>query len=247
MATGASDQRPAAGDGDVGDAYARPAVTVDVVVLTLAAGRLQVLLIERGAEPFVGRPALPGGFLRVGDGDKGGESLDEAAARELLEETGLSADSVLLEQLGVFGAPGRDPRGRTITVAFIALVRPELAAFVRGGSDAAAAAFVDVDDAKDLAFDHDLILCRALERLRDDVKRGAPVAFHLAPDPFTIRELQDVHEALLHEPGAPPVAQGAGAFRKRFDRLLEEGKVERVEGKRVTGKRPAMVFRAVVV
>ena len=116
---------------------------------------------------------------------------------------------------------------------------------MKSGTDAAAAAFVCVDDARGLAFDHDVILQAALERLRDDVKRGAPVAFHLAPDPFTIRELQEVHEALLHSPGAK--SGGAGPFRKRFDRLLEERKVERVEGKRVTSKRPAMVFRAVLL
>ena len=217
---------------------ARPAVTVDVVVLTLRDQRLHVLLIERGAPPFLGQWALPGGFLHVGDGDVGGESLDEAAARELVEETGLAPDSVLLEQFAVFGAPGRDPRGRTISVAFYALVRPELAAFVKSGTDAAAAAFVAVDDAAGLAFDHDAILAAARARLRDDVKRGAALAFHLAPDPFTIRELQDVHEALLQQ------RFGDGPFRKRFDRLLEEGKVVRAEGKRVTGKRPAMVFRA---
>ncbi|MDP2340871.1 MAG: NUDIX domain-containing protein [Deltaproteobacteria bacterium] len=219
-------------------AVPRPAVAVDIVVLTLRAARLHVLLIERGAQPFLGQWALPGGFLHVGEGDQGGESLDEAAVRELAEETGLAADSVMLEQFAVFGAPGRDPRGRTITVAFFALVRPELAGFVKGGTDAAAAAFVAVDDATGLAFDHDLILRAALERLRDDVKGGAPVAFALAPEPFTIRELQDVHEALLQQ------RFGDGPFRKRFDRLLEEKKVERVEGKRVTTRRPAMVFRA---
>ena len=227
--------------GEHSDYGPRPAVTVDVVVLTLRAGLLHVLLIERGGRPFLGQWALPGGFLHVGEGDVGGESLDEAAARELAEETGLAPESVLLEQFAVFGTPGRDPRGRTISVAFFALVRPELASFVKSGTDAAAAAFVPVDDAAGLAFDHDSILQAALLRLRADVKRGAPVAFHLAPDVFTIRELQDVHEALLQQRG------GAGPFRKRFERLLQEHKVERVEGKRVTGRRPAMVFQAVLV
>ena len=216
----------------------RPAVAVDIVVLTLRSKKLQVLLIERGAAPFVGQWALPGGFVHVGDDDAGGESLDEAAVRELAEETSLAAKSVLLAQFAVFGAPLRDPRGRTISVAFFALVRPELAAFTKGGTDAAAAAFVDVDHVFGLAFDHDLILRGALDHLRDEVKRGAPVAFALAPDPFTIRELKDVHEALLQQ------RFGEGPFRKRFDRLLEERTVERVEGKRVTTKRPAAVFRA---
>lgn len=200
-----------------------------------------MLLIERGAPPFLGQRALPGGFVHVGAGDVGGESLDDAAARELREETGLRPESVLLEQFGVFGAPGRDPRGRTITVAFFALVRPELAAFVKGGSDAAAAAFVDVADVvtrPGLAFDHDAILAAALAHLKGAVQRGEAVAFHLVPQVFTIKELQHVHEVLLQQ------RFGDGPFRKRFDRLIDAGKVEKVDGKRVTGKRPAMVFRA---
>ncbi len=230
------------------EAIPRPSVTVDVVVLTIRGGRLQVLLIERGGEPFLGCWALPGGFVHVGAGDVGGESLDEAAARELREETGLPDDSLLVEQLAVFGTPARDPRGRTITVAFFALVRPELAGFVKGGTDAAAAAFVDVDAVlgdrsereaeRGLAFDHDAILRAALLHLKGAVQRGEPQAFHLVPKVFTIRELQEVHEVLLQQ------RFGAGPFRKRFDRLLDEGKVERAEGKRVTAKRPAMVFRA---
>lgn len=218
----------------------RPAVTVDIVVLTIRDGRLQVLLIERGRPPFQGRRALPGGFLHVGDNDaqQGGESLDEAAARELVEETGLSRDQVLLEQFGVYGDPGRDPRGRTVSVAFFALVSPDVAGFVKGGSDAAHAEFVDVADARGLAFDHDAIVDGALARVRAGVARAEDVAFALAPRPFTIRELQEVHEILLQK------KIGAGPFRKRFAALLDEKRVEKAAGRRVTAKRPAAVYVA---
>lgn len=224
------------GSFDLG-AVARPAVTVDIVVLTVRERRLEVLLVTRGREPFRGRFALPGGFVHVGEGDVGGESLDEAAIRELAEETGLDARHVLLEQFAVFGTPGRDPRGRVFSVAFFALVRPVLADVVKGGSDAAAAAFVSVEAARGLAFDHDGIVLGALQRLKDGVERGDDVAFALAPEPFTIRELQDVHEILLQRELLP------GPFRKKFDRWLDDGRVEQVPGKRVTTKRPAAVFR----
>lgn len=218
---------------------ARPAVTVDIVVLTILDGVLQVLLIERGAPPYLGALALPGGFVRVDAGGVGGESLDDAAARELHEETGIPPSSVVLEQVGVFGRPGRDPRGRTISVAFMALVAPTVAAFVNAGSDAAAARFVAVDAANGLAFDHDEIVQAAVRALRDDVRRGGPLAFALVPDRFTIPELQAVHEVLLG------TTLHDGPFRRRFDRLLADGVVARAPGQRVTGKRPAAVYTAV--
>jgi 8-oxo-dGTP diphosphatase len=218
---------------------ARPAVTVDIVVLTVLDGVLHVLLIERGGPPFLGQRALPGGFVRVEEGGVGGESLDDAAARELHEETGLAPSRVLLEQVGVCGRPGRDPRGRTITVAFMALVPPTLAAFVRAGSDAADARFVPVTAATGLAFDHDTIVQAALGALRDDVRRGGPLALALVPDPFTIPELQAVHEVLLG------TTLHDGPFRRRFDRLLDDGVVVRAPGQRVTGRRPAAVYSAV--
>jgi 8-oxo-dGTP diphosphatase len=215
----------------------RPAVTVDMVVVTVIDDALQVLLVKRAGPPFQGALALPGGFVRVDVGGVGGESLDEAAARELREETGLDDQAVVLRQVGTFGTPGRDPRGRTITVAYAALVRPELAAFVRAGSDAADAAFVPVANARGLAFDHDAIIAAAVASLRADIRRGDDVAFALSPEPFTINELKSTHELLLGE------RIHDGVFRRRFDRLLDDGVVEAAPGKRVTGKRPAAVFR----
>ena len=214
---------------------ARPAVTVDVVVLTLMQGALHVLVVERGRDPFKGALALPGGFLRVDKGGKGGEPLDEAAARELVEETGLSRAQVLLAQVGAFGRPGRDPRGRVITVAYFALVRPEVAPFVRAGSDASAARWVPARAAR-LAFDHDVILAATLERMKRDVDRGT--ALHLAPATFTIPELRAVHEA-LHGAALDP-----GNFRRRFLKLVERGVIEAAPGKRVTSRKPARVWRA---
>ncbi|MFD5468365.1 NUDIX domain-containing protein [Kitasatospora sp. NPDC127059] len=126
-------------------AYTPVAVTVDVVALTLRAGRLHVLLVERGAPPYQGCWALPGGFLKAGE-----ESLDEAAARELAEETGLlgAAEAALcrlhLEQLGTYGAPERDPRMHVVSVAYLAFA-PDLPD-PQAGTDAAAAAWHPVAD-----------------------------------------------------------------------------------------------------
>ena len=106
--------------------YPRPSVAIDLVLMTAHEGELRVLLVRRGEHPFKDAWALPGGFVRVGDGHRDkGEDLDAAAARELEEETGLSPADVFLEQLGAFGRAQRDPRMRVITVAYYALVRPE--------------------------------------------------------------------------------------------------------------------------
>jgi len=216
---------------------ARPAVAVDIVVLTLLSRALHVLLIARDRPPFEGQLALPGGFVHVDAGGKGGEPLDDAAARELVEEAGLSRAQVALDQLGAFGAPGRDPRGRTITVAYFALVRPEVAQFVKAGSDARAATWLPVHALPPLAFDHNAIVDAALARMRRDVDRG-PLALHLAPATFTIAELRAVHEALHGR------ALDGPNFRRRFQKLLDDGVVVTAPGRRVTGRRPARVYRA---
>jgi len=134
-------------------------VTVDVVCLAISDGAPKVLLVERGAAPFRGRLAFPGGFVEID------EDLEHAARRELREETGLEA-SERFEQLAAYGRPDRDPRGRTVTVAYFAVL-PEDREVV-GGSDAAGAGWYDVppllDEPEALAFDHAEILAEAVAR-----------------------------------------------------------------------------------
>jgi len=132
--------------------YPHPAVTTDVVLFTLREDCLQLLLIERGNEPFKGHWALPGGFVDID------EDIDACAARELAEETGV--DNIYLEQLGTFGKPGRDPRERVISVAYLALA-PQALLAVQAGDDAAAAAWFPVADLPALAFDHAEIIAVA--------------------------------------------------------------------------------------
>jgi 8-oxo-dGTP diphosphatase len=136
--------------------YPRPAVSVDVVIVTREK-KPRVLLIRRKQEPFAGMWAIPGGFVEMD------ESLAAAAARELREETGVEADR--LEQLHTFGDPGRDPRGRVISVAYLAQVDAEKVQ-PRGGDDAAEAAWHDLKRPPPLAFDHEKILACARERLK---------------------------------------------------------------------------------
>lgn len=173
--------------------YNRPSVTVDAVVLGVDAVQLRVLLIQRKGEPFAGAWALPGGFVDVTDEGDQGESVDDAAARELKEETGLVAAH--LEQLYTFGEPGRDPRCRVITVAYMALVRPD-AHPVAASSDAADVRWFPVDELPDLAFDHRTIVDTAIKRLRAKL-RYAPVGFGLLPETFAISELHELYEKLL--------------------------------------------------
>lgn len=168
----------------------RPAVTVDCVVFGYDDERLKLLLIERRDEPFRGRWALPGGFVR------GDESLEAAALRELREETGIT--EVYLEQLYTFGAPGRDPRGRVISIAYYALLRPSLHTLA-ASTDAVRAAWFRVAELPDLAFDHAAITRVALRRLQAKV-RYEPIGFELLPSRFTLSELQTLYEALLERP-----------------------------------------------
>lgn len=167
--------------------YERPSVTVDCVVFALDEGDLKVMLIQRAVPPFEGTWALPGGFVKIK------ESLEEAALRELREETGIQ--QVYLEQLFTFGDPERDPRGRVITVSYYALVN--LAGHhVEATTDARAAAWFSVDDVPELAFDHDKIFKTGLKRLRGKV-RYEPVGFELLPRKFTLSQLQKLYETIL--------------------------------------------------
>ena len=167
--------------------YPRPALTVDVVVFALDEEDLKVMLIQRDLEPFAGQWALPGGFVHVQ------ETLDEAARRELEEETGLR--NIFLEQLYTFGDMDRDPRERIVTVAYYALVNLE-GHDVRAASDARNAAWFAVNDLPKLAFDHEKILAAAYERLRGKV-RYQPIGFELLPPKFPLRRLQSLYEVIL--------------------------------------------------
>ena len=194
--------------------FPRPALTVDCVVFGFDEGDLKVLLIQRDLEPFAGRWALPGGFVRVE------ESLEDAARRELAEETGLRG--VFLEQLYTFGRPDRDPRERVVSVAFYALVslaeHPPHAA-----TDARQAAWFSMDDAPDLAFDHGDILQTALNRLRGKV-RYEPIGFELLPAKFTLGQLQHLYEVILEEP------MDKRNFRKKIlgmGLLVDTGEIQR--------------------
>jgi 8-oxo-dGTP diphosphatase len=169
--------------------YERPGLTVDCVIfgLDLDEESLKVLLIERDLEPFSGMWAIPGGFVH------GGETLTEAAARELREETGII--DVFLEQLYTFGDPGRDPRGWVVSVAYYALVSPEQHA-VHAATDARQARWFPVTTLPRLAFDHAEILDTALGRIRGKLTY-APIGFELLPRKFTIKQLQKLYEIVL--------------------------------------------------
>jgi 8-oxo-dGTP diphosphatase len=166
-------------------------VTCDLVVLSVRARALHVLLVRRGGEPFAGRFALPGGFVEVD------ENLEDAAYRELGEEAGVGRDDVILEQLAAYGEPGRDPRQRVVTVAWLALGAdlPEPTA----GSDAADAQWVPVADAlgsgESLAFDHHRILSDGVEQARAKLEDSGYAAA-LCGETFTIADLHAVYESV---------------------------------------------------
>jgi 8-oxo-dGTP diphosphatase len=170
--------------------HPRPALTVDCVVFGLDEQDLKVLLIQRDAEPFRGRWALPGGFVHLDEG------VDEAARRELEEETGVQR--VFLEQLYTFGEPDRDPRGRVVSVAYYALVRLSDHR-VQAATDAREAAWFSAWDIPRLAFDHDRILQMALTRLKAKV-RYQPIGFELLPPKFTLSQIQRLYEVVLERP-----------------------------------------------
>ena len=165
--------------------YPHPAVTTDCVIFGFDGERLQVLLIERGIEPYKGRWAFPGGFLKMD------ETAEEGAKRELKEETGL--ENAYIQQLHTFSNPNRDPRERVITIAYYALVKIQE---VKGGDDAAAAKWFPLDEIPPLAFDHDYILRMTTQRLREQI-HFQPIGFELLPEKFTLKELQLLYEAIL--------------------------------------------------
>lgn len=206
--------------------YPRAALTVDCVVFGFDSSQaeLQVLLIRRGLAPFKDRWALPGGFVRVE------ETLDEAARRELAEETNLSA--VFLEQLYTFGTVDRDPRERVVSVAYYALTKP--ADHTAAATDAAEARWFSVSAIPPLAFDHATILDTALNRLRGKL-RYEPIGFELLPPKFTLTQLQLLYESVL---GAPLDKRN---FRKKV--LSHDLLVPLKETHREGTHRPAQLFR----
>lgn len=252
--------------------YPLPAVTVDMAIFTITmTNEFSVLLIRRREDPFQGSLALPGGFVEVGAGYNGqedqGESVEAAAARELHEETGLRVDRdrVLLEQLYTFGGPGRDPRGRVISVAYFALVGMDVAARVRAGDDAASAdwfplwappqddtaikrprgyvrpeqTLADVLGNLYLAFDHTRILTMAVERIRGKIDYDPRIARALLPAQFTLSEFRRVHEIVK---GA---SYDRSNFAKRFQRMVEDRRIVELpkSGRLRSQGRPPKMFK----
>ena len=209
------------------------AVTVDVVILTMSSGRLHVLLVRRGVAPYRGMWAIPGGFKRPN------ETLDEAAKRELAQETGVDSAS-LLTQSGAYGDPGRDPRMNVVTIAYLAVLRD--VGTVVAGTDAAAAALTPVADALngklELAFDHVRLLRDAIERVRIDLELTGIATAFVGPT-FTLAELRAVYEAVWG------VQLDGANFRRSV--VAEDGWVIPT-GRRTrpgsTGGKPAELYRA---
>jgi 8-oxo-dGTP diphosphatase len=205
--------------------YPRPALTVDIVIFTLRENRLQVLLVQRGEQPFANHWALPGGFVQMD------ESLEEAALRELREETGVG--EAYLEQLYTYGEVDRDPRGRVVTVAYFALIPADAPVRAEGGSDAKRAEWQPAIALPPLAFDHAEIIEYALRRLRYKLEYTA-ACFELLPDEFTLSQIQHTYELILGE------KLDKRNFRRR---ILEAGIIEPTDQMRSGEGRPARLHR----
>jgi 8-oxo-dGTP diphosphatase len=190
--------------------YPRPAVTVDLAVFALLGEELRVLLIRRKHDPFAGSWALPGGFLEMD------ESIEAGARRELKEETGFDATGPV-EFLGAYGDPGRDPRGRTISLAHVALIRG-IDRNVAGGDDAEEAAWRLANESRPLglAFDHDKMLGQALEWVKQGVRLG-DLGLDLLPEEFDEPKVKALFRALFGKPA------GASHWLRRMEKA---GKIE---------------------
>ena len=213
-------------------AYPPFAVTVDLVVLAIRAGELRVLVVKRGNEPFRGRWALPGGFVHRGPNHRP-ESLDEAAARELREETGLGLKQAHYRaQLGAYGDPKRDPRGDVVTVAYL-VVAADIPR-VRAGGDAVAAEWLPVAtlEASELAFDHHRVITDGVERVRELIEYTALAAAFCGPR-FSLSDLRRVYE----------IVWGLPVNYIRPDRFHHKMKVEKEGWLRPASKqeRPALL------
>ncbi len=207
----------------MGDKFQRPSVTVDMVVFTIQGNQLKVLLVKRKINPFRGKWSLPGGFVRMN------ENLEQAAKRELEEETGVK--NIYLEQLYTFGDPKRDPRERVITISYMALINSENIK-LRASTDASEAEWFVVKNIPILAFDHKEILEYALKRLRWKLEYTT-VAFSLLPKKFTISSIQRIYEIV---------------FNKKFDKrnfskkILSLDVLKEEEIKKDVSHRPPMLY-----
>jgi 8-oxo-dGTP diphosphatase len=211
--------------------YPKPIVMVDIAIFTVQDDTLKVLLVKRGIAPFLGDWALPGGAVRIHQD----QSLEDAAKRELIEETGVCED--YLEQLYTYSGAQRDPRGWSVSIAYFALVSADKV--LRAGTDASEACWHEIRGHQvnlKLAFDHAQILQDAIERLRAKLDYS-DIAVHLLPQEFTLREFQRVYEVIMEE------KLNKASFRQRVDKA---GIVEAVQGKMRTGaNRPAQLYRFV--
>ncbi len=200
-------------------------VTVDTVALAVQQNVLEVLLVKRKYEPFKNCWALPGGFV-----DDSDDTIEQAAARELLEETNVG--NVYLEQLYTFGDKGRDPRGRSITVSYLALLRQEELE-LKASSDASGVASWPVMELPEVAFDHKNIITYAHQRLKYKIEYS-PAVFSLLPAKFRLRDLQSVYESVLGR------SIDNRNFRKKF---LNTGVLQELDEKSQEGSyRPARLY-----
>lgn len=204
--------------------FEKPSVTVDIIIFTVIKEDLKILLVKRKFEPFKDIWALPGGFVKVE------ESLEEAARRELLEETGVK--DIYLEQLYTFGDPERDPRTRVITVAYFALINSKNIN-LNATADVSEVDWFSAYNHLRLAFDHKKILDYAIKRLKWKLEYTT-IGFKLLPEKFTLTELQDMYEII---------------FNKKFDKrnfrkkILSLGLIEETKEKTSNvSHRPAKLY-----
>lgn len=198
-------------------------VTVDAIIFTIDDNKLKILLIKRKNPPFQNMYALPGGFVNHD------EELEFAAKRELLEETGVK--DIFLKELGCYGKVGRDPRGRTLTIAYMALIRPEQK--LEAATDASEASWFSIYSLPELAFDHKEIINDAIEKLRYEIQT-TNIAFQILPKKFTLSMLQNLYELILDK------SLDKRNFRKRIKELgiLKEHNETIMEG----AHRPATLY-----
>lgn len=201
-------------------------LTTDIVIFTIREERLEILLIRRGNPPYQGHWALPGGIVEED------EDLDACARRELEEETG--AAGLDLEQFHAFGAPGRDPRGRFVTIAYLTLIRPDRLA-PKAASDAAGVGWFPADERPTLAFDHGAIIDMARRCLRSRLEASAS-AFHYLPETFALDDLRRLHEIVRGDRLDP---------RKFRGWALAAGLVEETGDARPGGRRSPRLYRPI--